>query len=169
MQQFLQNLRQVSDAFIDVGFLNADGLQVGYAGPFPYLQNKDYSNQDWFNRLMQQERNHFISDIYLGFRNKPHFTIAVKQIIDGRPFVLRSTLDPDKFYMFLRTINHAKGVESYMVNSAGKFQLADPSQWQALSPSPFTPPLAIEAGVQEIGKKRFGISGLRLVKRNNGP
>ena len=28
MQQFLQNLRQVSDAFIDVGFLNADGQET---------------------------------------------------------------------------------------------------------------------------------------------
>jgi two-component system NtrC family sensor kinase len=150
MQTMLQNLRRVSDAFIDVGFLDAEGLQIGYAGPFPYLQNKDYSAQDWFKRLMQPERNHYISDIYLGFRNKLHFTIAAKQVIGDHPYVLRSTIDPDKFYLFLRTINHAKGVESFIVNAAGTFQLADPSQWQALSPSPFTPHSAPESGIREI-------------------
>lgn len=153
MQQFLQQLRQVSDAFIDVGFLNADGLQIGYAGPFPYLQNKDYSSQDWFDQLMQRERNHFISDIYFGFRNKLHFTIAVRQVIDGRSYVLRSTLDPDKFYLFLRTINHGKGVESFIVNAAGRFQLADPSRWQALSSSPFVPASTSVSGVRETNKK----------------
>ncbi len=152
MQQFLQQLRQVSDAFIDVGFLNADGLQIGYAGPFPYLQNKDYNSQDWFKHLMQSERNHYISDIYFGFRNKLHFTIAARQVIDGRPYVLRSTLDPDKFYLFLRTINHGKGVESFIVNTAGRFQLADPSRWQALSSSPFVPPSTPVSGVRETDK-----------------
>jgi two-component system NtrC family sensor kinase len=152
MQQFLQQLRQVSDAFIDVGFLNADGLQIGYAGPFPYLQNKNYSSQDWFDQLMQRERNHCISDIYFGFRNKLHFTIAVRQVIDGRPYVLRSTLDPDKFYLFLRTINHGQGVESFIVNAAGRFQLADPSKWQALSSSPFVPESTSVSGVLEMNK-----------------
>ena len=80
---------------------------ITYAGPFPYLQDKNYANEKWFTSLMHRDRNHFISDIYLGFRNKAHFTIAVKQMIDGNPYVMRSTLDPDKFYMFLRTINQA--------------------------------------------------------------
>ena len=33
MEVFLENLRQVSDAFIDVGLLNAQRHQIGYAGP----------------------------------------------------------------------------------------------------------------------------------------
>ncbi len=86
---------------------------------FRYLQDKDYANENWFTNLMQQNRNHFISDIYLGFRNKPHFTIAVRQMIDGKPYVMRSTLDPDKFYMFLQTINHGKGVNSALINNEG--------------------------------------------------
>jgi len=46
MEVYLQNLRQVSDAFIDVGFLNTEGIQIGYAGPFSYLQGKDYSDEN---------------------------------------------------------------------------------------------------------------------------
>jgi two-component system NtrC family sensor kinase len=150
MNGFLQHLRQVSDAFMDVGFLNGEGFQIGYAGPYLFLQNKDYSKQEWFLRLMEPERTHYISDIYLGFRNKLHFTMAVKQVIDGNPYVLRATLDPDKFYLFLRTINHARGVESFIVNAAGEFQSADPSRWQVSTHSPFTPTYAEQSGVQEI-------------------
>jgi two-component system NtrC family sensor kinase len=119
MENYLQNLRRVSDAFIDVGFLNASGIQIGYAGPFPNLQNKAYGNEKWFLALLEQDRDYFISDIYLGFRNKPHFTIAVRQMIDGQFYAMRSTLDPDKFYMFLRTIKHGKGVESALINNEG--------------------------------------------------
>ncbi|MBW2513611.1 MAG: histidine kinase [Deltaproteobacteria bacterium] len=152
MENYLQNLRQVSDAFIDVGFLNSSGIQIGYAGPFPFLQNKNYAGEAWFSKLMQQNRNHYISDIYLGFRNKPHFTIAVKQLIDGTPYVVRSTLDPDKFYMFLRTINHAKGVESALINQAFTYQIVDPVRGKLFGLSDFRPSSMTGTGVQEIKK-----------------
>jgi two-component system NtrC family sensor kinase len=152
MENYLQNLRQVSDAFIDVGFLNGTGIQIGYAGPFPYLQNRNYANEEWFSTLIHPNWNHYISDIYFGFRNKPHFTIAVKQLIDGKPYVLRSTLDPDKFYMFLRTINHAKGVESALINDEFIYQIVDPDQGKLFSLSDFRPAAMTGTGVQEIKK-----------------
>ena len=152
MQSHLQNLRRVSDAFIDVGFLDAGGIQIGYAGPFPYLQDKNYANEKWFNSLMHQDGNHYISDIYLGFRNKPHFTIAVRQMIDGKPYVMRSTLDPDKFYMFLRTINRGKGVNTALVNSEGSYQLVDPDRGKLFGSCDFIPSDITGSGVHEIKK-----------------
>ena len=128
MEYYLDNLRQVSDAFIDVGFLNASGIQVGYAGPFPYLQGRDYSKEQWFESLMNQSQGYFISDIYLGFRKKPHFTIGTKQLIDGRQYIMRSTLDPDKLYMFLRNISPGKEVESALINNNGFYQIVDPNR-----------------------------------------
>jgi len=153
MEYYLQNLRQSSDSFIDVGFLNSRGLQTGYAGPFPYLHEKDYSEENWFKLLMKQEKNYFISDIYLGFRNKPHFTIATKQLIDGRYHIIRSTLDPDKFYMFLRTISHGKNVDSAIINKNGIYQVVDPGRGKLLSTSDFIPSSDIEAGFQEMEKE----------------
>jgi two-component system NtrC family sensor kinase len=152
MDNYLQNLRRVSDAFIDVGFLNSNGIQIGYAGPFPYLQNKTYVNEKWFLSLMKKDRDYYISDIYLGFRNKPHFTIAVRQMIDGQLYAMRSTLDPDKFYMFLRTISHNKGVESALINNAGIYQIVDPGQGELFGLSDFIPPEPTLPGVQEIKK-----------------
>ncbi len=152
MEYYLQNLRQVSDAFVDVGFLNKNGIQTGYAGSFPYLQGKDYSNEQWFKTLLSQEKGYFISDIYLGFRNKPHFTIATRQLIDGRPYIMRATLDPDKFYMFLRTINHGKGGESALINENGRYQIVDPAEGRLLGKSDFIPTLDEKTGVHEIRK-----------------
>ena len=153
MEAFLKSLRQVSDAFIDVGFLDAKGFQVGYAGPFPYLQNKDYSKQEWFVTLLEQEKNHYISDIYKGFRNKLHFTIAVKQIIDGSTCVLRSTLDPEKFYLFLRTINHLDGAESFIINPSGQYQVVDTAKRISISTGGYIPPPTSNSGTREIREK----------------
>jgi two-component system, NtrC family, sensor kinase len=150
MEKLLRQLRQASDAFIDVGFLNHEGIQSGYAGPYGYLQNKDYSDQQWFTQLIQPGKNYTISDIYLGFRNKLHFTIAAKQIIDGQPYILRATLDPDKFYLFLATIQHGQGVESAIINRHGRFQLADPRFHEALGMSDYVPPLDSLSGADVI-------------------
>lgn len=153
MDHFLQNLRQASDAFIDVGFFNSKGVQIGYAGPYPYLYRKDYSNESWFITLLGQSRNYYISDIYLGFRNKPHFTIAVKQIIDGQPYIMRVALDPDKFYLFLRNISRGKAVEAAIVNKEGLYQVVDPERGELLGPCDYMPRGSDESGIAEVKLK----------------
>lgn len=153
MQNYLGDLRQVNDAFIDVGFLNTKGIQTGYAGSFPGLKDKDYSNESWFKTLVNQERHYYISNIYLGFRKKPHFTIAVRQIIDGKPYIMRSTLDPDKFHSFLQSISTEKEVESALINREGLYQIVDPARGQLLGKSEYIPPITIQSGVMEINDK----------------
>ncbi len=150
MDRFLQGLRQTSDAFIDVGFCNSEGVQIGYAGPFPDLYGKDYSSEDWFVAVMERDTNYHVSDIYLGFRKKPHFTIAVKQLIDTQPYVMRATLDPDKFYIFLHNISRGKGVDSVLVNRGGYYQVVAPDRGVLLEKSEHLPPGDEESGVDEI-------------------
>ena len=150
MDRYLQGLRQTSDAFIDVGFCNSEGVQVGYAGPFPDLYGKDYGNEDWFVSVMERDTNYHVSDIYLGFRKKPHFTIAVKQLIDTKPYVMRATLDPDKFYIFLRNISRGKGVDSVLVNKGGYYQVVAPDRGALLEKSEYMPPGSEGSGVEEI-------------------
>jgi two-component system NtrC family sensor kinase len=152
MAYYLQYLRQVSDAFVDVGFVDPKGIQLGYAGPFPYLQGKDYSSEKWYLSLVSQPKDYFISDIYTGFRNKPHFTIAAKQVIDNQMFTIRATLDPDKFYMFLRTISHGKGIESALINENGLYQVVDPNRGELSGMSNFVPAKTQKSGVHEINE-----------------
>lgn len=150
MDQYLQRLRRNNDAFFDVGFHDETGVQVSYAGPYPDLQGQNYREEKWFKELIDQNRDFFISDIYLGFRNRPHFTIAIKQIIDGKTCVMRSTLDPDKVYMFLRSISRGKSVESTIINREGKFQVVDPERGELLGLSQYIPPADVPSGVSEI-------------------
>ncbi len=160
MVNYLENLRQSSDSFIDVGFINPEGIQTGYAGPFEYLQGKDYSSEVWHRNLIGQEKNYIISDIYLGFRNKPHFTIATKQVIDGEFYIMRATLDPDKFYLFLRVLSLGKNVDSSIVNDKGVYQVVDPGRGKLLSKGDFIPLRSKESGFHEMDKGLIAFSWL---------
>ncbi len=160
MEYYLENLRQSSDSFIDVGFINSKGIQTGYAGPFDYLQGKDYSNEDWYKILIKKDKDYIISDIYMGFRNKPHFTIATKQMIDGKFYVMRATLDPDKFYMFLRVLSRGKNVDSSIINDKGIYQVVDPGRGKLLGESDFTPSASKEPGFREMKNNLIAFSWL---------
>jgi len=150
MDANLKHLREQSEAFVDVGFLDAGGIQVGYSGRFPFLQGRDYSKETWFQRLMERDRNYYISDIYLGFRDSPHFTIAVKHRFETALHIMRATMDPDKFYMFLRTIGDGKVGNSALINEEGRYQLVAPRQGELLACCPILPPVEKRADAIEI-------------------
>jgi two-component system NtrC family sensor kinase len=150
MDTSLSSLKHFNDGFIDVGFFDSRGIQIGYAGPFPALHGRDYSKETWYQALLKENRSYFISDIYMGFRNLPHFTIATKQVFDGRPYVMRATLDPDKFYIFLRAISQGKEVESTLVNRQGLYQVVDPGRSQLRGASDFVPMESEASGVEEF-------------------
>ena len=150
MNRYLQNLQQSSEAFIDVGFCDSLGRQIGYAGPFPELRGKDYSAEKWFVSVMGQESPYHISSIYPGLRNRLHFTTAVRQQVDGQRYIMRATLDPDKFYMFLRNMDRDKGVDSALINSDGLYQLVDPSVGKLFEKSAHMPSRREGSGVEEM-------------------
>ena len=70
---------------MDLGVIDDTGRQVAYIGPYPLL-GIDYSGQDWFKQTART--GHCISDVFLGFRNAPHFIIAVRsELPDGHFFM----------------------------------------------------------------------------------
>jgi two-component system NtrC family sensor kinase len=150
MENSLSSLKHFNDGFIDVGFFDPQGVQIGYAGPFPALVGKDYSGETWYQNLLKDNKSYLISDIYMGFRNVPHFTIATKQIFDGRTYVMRATLDPDKLYIYLRAISQGKEVESTLVNRQGQYQVVDPGRSQLPGSSDYLPPATAASGVEEF-------------------
>ena len=83
MEKSLKDLKNFSDGFIDVGLFDTKGILTAYAGPFPLLLGKDFSKQNWYQRLINENKNYIISDIYKGYRNIPHFTIATKYSTAG--------------------------------------------------------------------------------------
>jgi len=150
MESYLFHLKQFNDGFVDVGFFNPKGVQISYAGPFPALLGKDYSKEEWYQSLLKDTKNYLISDIYQGFRKVPHFTIATKQVLDGKTYVIRAALDPDKLYIFLRIISQGKEVESTLINRQGQYQVVDPGRRQLSGSSEYVPSFATPSGVEEI-------------------
>jgi two-component system, NtrC family, sensor kinase len=123
MEEVLRKLRQASDAVDDVGFIDETGIQTAYAGPYPELQGRDYGGQAWFLYLRKGSGNYIVADKHLGFRGRPHFTLAVSRVVEGRRSVLRAALDPAKTYQALSAPTEAHDTEVFVVNQAGKPQL----------------------------------------------
>lgn len=140
MDYYLANLIRANDAFVDIGFFNVAGTQVGYAGPYPHLLDKDYSQEQWYQNLINKPQSYIISDLYLGLRRKPHFTIGVKQLIGGQYYVIRTSLDPYKLYTFLSTTSYGKEVDGFLINREGLYQAVDTTFGELLEPAIFIPP-----------------------------
>ncbi|MBW2262742.1 MAG: histidine kinase, partial [Deltaproteobacteria bacterium] len=122
MDSVLEDLRKESPTFVDLGFFAPDGTLAAYAGPHEKLQGKNYSGEQWWRRLLEQERDYLISDVYLGFRQKPHFIIAIRRSVEGRTWVLRASVDPEKFGEFVGSSYLCREAEAFIVNAAGKRQ-----------------------------------------------
>lgn len=150
MDAYLHHLRQFSDGFIDIGMYDKDGVLVGYAGPHQHLMGKNFSTFPWFTQLLQESRNYLVSDIHTGFSVQPHFTIATRQVVDGNNLVISASLDPDKVFMFLRSIHQGKEVQSTLVNRQGQYQVVDPGHGRYPASSDFIPPFTSTSGVIEI-------------------
>lgn len=158
MARHLGRLVAASETFVDLGFFNEGGLQTSYAGPFPALENQDYSLERWFRELKSRASQFVITDIYLGFRNQPHFTIGVSRTVSGEYSVLRATLAPQKIYDYMMSLEGADEVLVSIVNRDGTYQLVTPHIGSFLENSSLLPPRDPSVGAQEVGSD--GVSQL---------
>ena len=116
--------RACGGGFVDLGFLREDGVQIAYAGPFNLL-NADYSGSQWFRDALDHPFS--VSDVFLGLRGKPHFTVSVRLEKDGVKRVLRATVDFIAFSRLVESIRIGKTGLAYVVNSRGEMQTALPT------------------------------------------
>jgi len=105
--------------FVDLGVVNAQGLQVAYAGPFR-LGEALYFEADWFKKAVKTR--YFVSDVFLGLRGLPHFIVAVRDDWMGEPWILRATIDFVAFNDFVKNIRIGETGFAYILNRQGKFQ-----------------------------------------------
>jgi len=150
MQIYLERLRQNSQAFTDIGYLDSSGVQISYAGPFPSLEKQNYSTESWYIDLKRKDSNLIITDIYLGLRNKPHFTIAIKRTIGKQIAILRTSLDPERMYEYITSLEGSQEVSTSIVNRAGYYQLVKSQVGAPLHASSFIPPKSPKLGIENI-------------------
>jgi signal transduction histidine kinase len=126
LSEILENLKKSLGGFQDLGVIDGSGLQINYVGPYELI-GVDYSAQAWYREVL--ERSIFISDVFLGLRNVPHFVIAVKHSLpDGSSFVLRASLDMERFRALLLELELGGMGDALIVNQDGILQT--PSRYQ---------------------------------------
>jgi len=114
------HLKNVMSGFVDIGLIDSDGTQRSYVGPYELL-GRNYRNQDWFNEI--RLRHLFISDVFMGFRQFPHFVIAVKHQRNGGDFyILRATVNTDFFIREISSLPLRQTSDAFLINKDGTLQ-----------------------------------------------
>ncbi len=161
------SLKKYNDAFTDIGYFDTSSIQILYSGPLLQLKNKDYKNDVWFRNLINSEKKYIITDIYLGFRKAPHFTVGVKKVANGKTYIFRVSLDPQKIYSYMTSTEKAKDVNIMIVNKKGLFQLAPKEISEPMKVSPFIVPINQNLGLSYYktgnSERKFAFSHLNEV------
>ena len=106
-------LQMRSKSYVDVGIIDREGNHVAYIGPYQ-LKGVNYSNEEWFHETMR--RGYYISDVFAGFRNFPHFIIAIMRREGDRSWILRATIDTDIFEAMVRAAQTGQKGDAFVVN-----------------------------------------------------
>jgi two-component system, NtrC family, sensor kinase len=116
IDEIFEILKIKSGAFIDLGLFDSQGLHVKYSGQYQ-LTGKVYKDEFWFREVMEKGR--YISDVFLGYRNVPHFIIAVKKGEGESAWVLRATIDTLYFDRLVSSVRIGTSGEAYILNNRG--------------------------------------------------
>lgn len=113
-------LKNSYGGFVDLGVIDSRGVQRAYVGPYS-LTGKDYHEQPWFREVLV--KGVYISDVFGGFRDIPHFVIAVKQDHDNGDFsILRATIDTDRFNALISALDLRPLTDAFLINRRGILQ-----------------------------------------------
>jgi len=120
LKSILKNLQTSFGGFIDLGLVDSDGVQNYYAGPYD-LKSRNYKDQKWFHEVIL--RGSYVSDVFLGYRDFPHFVVALKsERDDGSIFVLRATIDMDLVNRQIYSLDLDRETDAFIVNKDGILQ-----------------------------------------------
>jgi two-component system NtrC family sensor kinase len=141
-ENYLSNIFTVMNiragAFVDLGVINNAGQQTTYVGPYE-LRGLNYYQQEWFGEVMR--KGIYISDVYMGYRQLPHFIIAVRRQEGGNSWILRATIDPEIFSEIVRPAQVGKTGDGFIINKEGTFQTNPRFHSQVLEKSRLDPTL----------------------------
>ena len=139
LEEILENLKKAfGGGFADLGVIDPLGYQRTYVGPYN-LVGKDYSDQDWYKEVL--DRGVYISDVFLGYRQVPHFVIAVKHALgSGLCYVLRATLETERFSEFLSNPEMDALGDVFVINHKGVLQTPSRDHGEALKKIPLSVP-----------------------------
>jgi two-component system NtrC family sensor kinase len=116
----LQNLKNSFGGFVDLGLIDSAGRQAYYSGPYD-LKNREYKDQGWFHEVVL--RGSHVSDVFMGYRNFPHFVIAFKHEKEpGNFYIIRATLDMNLINQMMYSANMDLNTDVFIINQTGVLQ-----------------------------------------------
>ncbi len=161
-------LKNQYPGFVDLGVIDPNGIQKRYAGPFR-LEGYDYSEQGWYAKVLTRQL--YISDVFMGYRNLPHFVIAVSNKLPGREeyWVLRLSIDYETLQNYVLTVSTRAVQDVFLVNNQGFLQTKSNIFGDILEPCPFSTRYKKGEAVTHIADYK-GIQYLRsYVQIKNSP
>jgi two-component system NtrC family sensor kinase len=126
-----ERLQKKSIAFKDLGIFNAEGMHVSYQGPYQ-LAGRHYWDAEWFMEVVKS--GFYISDVFMGYRQEPHFIIAIASGHGTTQWVARTTIDTKTFETLVNAIRIGETGEAYIVNASGVLQTSRRSGEGLLTP-----------------------------------
>jgi two-component system NtrC family sensor kinase len=133
LKRVFDALQRKSAAFADLGIFDENGLHVAYRGPYS-LSGKIYKDMDWFQKVMADGT--YVSDIFLGYRDVPHFIIAIARGEAGHRWVIRATIDTPLFTELVKRVRIGTTGEAYIIDAQGVLQTDRRSGGNLMEPSP---------------------------------
>ena len=106
-------------SIVDLHVIDSSGQQLAYVGPYATsITGKNYHDAQWFQEVLIKGSH--VSDVFLGFRNVPHFVVAVTDPL--KTYVLRATINSETFNNLLLSSLIGPNGDSFIVNREGLFQ-----------------------------------------------
>lgn len=118
-RKFVEMQRAFDRSFVDLGVVDHEGRQIAYAGPHN-LTGVSYSDTEWFKQAIKSP--YFISDVFKGLRGAPHFIVTVKHEHNGKPWILRATIDFGEFNDLVEYLRIGDTGFAFILNNSGQFQ-----------------------------------------------
>jgi two-component system NtrC family sensor kinase len=158
LERVFRNLEKNQSGFVDIGLIDDTGVQRSYVGPYGLI-DRNYSGQDWLKEV--QLYGQHVSDVHLGYRQFPHFSVSVKHLDGaGKPYILRASLNTDVINEEPKPTIYRESWDSFIVNREGVLQTPSKIFGKILTPIPLELPsnaedTLIREEVDEQGHNRI--------------
>lgn len=150
------NINEKQGAFTDLGLIDGYGDHLAYIGPYDLI-NKNYSQSFWFQEIITGDNKRvYVSDMFMGFREVPHFVIAVLRSEGDQKWILRATIETDVFRSIVEDVRIGSTGEVFMLNEQGVYQ-TNPGQGGKIMEKSSFPVMPYDESLK-IQVRRFGIS-----------
>ena len=129
-----------SKSYLDLGVIDQEGRHLAYVGPYYHiLKGVNYKNEGWFQAVLSTGV--YVSDVSMGFRQVPHFIIAVLVREENQSWILRATIDSNIIDNLVRAAWIGKKGDAFIINQENILQTSPRFSGKILEP-PHTPDFA---------------------------